>query len=80
MREFGAQVVWVSWVMFFLVTEQERTKEVGIGGGAEAAVFRFCFRNPALYPDSEPPSPYVPLPGLDESWAVIEISEYSFPV
>jgi len=56
MREFEAQVVWVSWVMFFLVAEQERTKEVGIGGGAEAAVFLNCFCDPAFYLDSEPPT------------------------
>ena len=40
MREFGRQLVSVGGDMFFLVSEQERTKEIGIGGALNVALPR----------------------------------------
>ena len=61
---------------YFLVFVQESNQRKRLGGGVEAAVYR-CFLNyPTLLPRLRATLPPVPLPGLDGSWAMVEITDF----
>ena len=68
MREFGRQLVSVGGDMFFLVSEQERTKEGGIGWALNVALPRAKDAPSYVPPPSRPddPAKHLNLPPVPE--------------
>ena len=85
---YGIVLVWNMEVLikrvvidgcYFLVFVQESNQRKRLGGGVEAAVYRYFLNCPTLLPRLRATLPPVPLPGCVEAWVIIVIKRQVQP-